>query len=125
MGCCNDYWNPSRSGGGRPCVASLVGCSTGSRQVSGPSFRRSGQPVSPARENTSRDGLTSDRVGGGRAIAEERAWHKSSRSNGTGGNCVEVSEGAETLVGDTRHRELGHLGFTAGEWAALLRALAR
>ncbi|MFD6100088.1 DUF397 domain-containing protein [Nocardiopsis flavescens] len=50
-------------------------------------------------------------------------WHKSSHSDGGGGNCVEVSEGLETLIRDTRNRELGHLGFSGGEWAALLGIL--
>ncbi|CAL9550273.1 hypothetical protein SUDANB121_04441 [Nocardiopsis dassonvillei] len=50
-------------------------------------------------------------------------FRKSSYSGGNGGDCVEVAEGAETLVRDTRNRELGHLGFSAEEWTALLRAL--
>ncbi|MFY7067653.1 DUF397 domain-containing protein [Nocardiopsis changdeensis] len=52
----------------------------------------------------------------------EPQWHKSSYSGGSG-SCVEVAEGAETLVRDTQNRELGHLGFAAGEWTALLRVL--
>lgn len=53
-------------------------------------------------------------------------WEKSSYSNGTGGDCVEARLMAEQAeVRDTQNRGLGHLGFTAGEWAALLRALAR
>ncbi|MDE3722143.1 DUF397 domain-containing protein [Nocardiopsis sp. N85] len=52
-------------------------------------------------------------------------WKKSSYSNGTGGNCVEVA-GTDTgaAVRDTRNRELGHLEFTAGEWTTLLSTLA-
>lgn len=34
-----------------------------------------------------------------------------------------MAEQAE--VRDTQNRGLGHLGFTAGEWAALLRTVAR
>ncbi|MFD7368865.1 DUF397 domain-containing protein [Nocardiopsis alba] len=49
-------------------------------------------------------------------------WHKSSYSNAAE-NCVEVTEGAETLVRDTQNRELGHLGFEAKEWSALLSTL--
>ncbi|MEU0490525.1 DUF397 domain-containing protein [Nocardiopsis sp. NPDC006139] len=49
-------------------------------------------------------------------------WHKSSYSSGAQ-NCVEVREGESTLVRDTQNRELGHLGFAAGEWTALLRVL--
>ncbi|MFL1431906.1 MULTISPECIES: DUF397 domain-containing protein [unclassified Nocardiopsis] len=52
-------------------------------------------------------------------------WHKSSYSDGGGGNCVEVAEGRKTLVRDTQNRELGHLGFEAGEWAALLNTLTK
>lgn len=54
-----------------------------------------------------------------------REWHKSSYSDGGGGHCVEVNEGAETLVRDTQNRELGHLVVPAGEWAALLNTLAK
>ncbi|MDT0331345.1 DUF397 domain-containing protein [Nocardiopsis lambiniae] len=52
----------------------------------------------------------------------ERTWHTSSYS-GAQGDCVEVSEGLIIAVRDTRNRELGHLGFTASEWTALLGAL--
>ncbi|WP_082376753.1 DUF397 domain-containing protein [Nocardiopsis sp. NRRL B-16309] len=48
-------------------------------------------------------------------------WHKSSYSP-SGGDCVEVAEGATTLVRDTKHRDLGHLEFDPVEWAALVRA---
>jgi hypothetical protein len=47
-------------------------------------------------------------------------FHKSSYSN-DGSHCVEVKEGAATLVRDTRHREQATLSFPAAEWAALLR----
>lgn len=48
-------------------------------------------------------------------------WHKSSYSGNHGGNCVEVAEmpGA-VYVRDTQNRDLGHVGFTAAEWAAFL-----
>ncbi|WP_332307072.1 DUF397 domain-containing protein [Thermobifida cellulosilytica] len=47
-------------------------------------------------------------------------WRKSSYSTNTGA-CVEVAETARAvLVRDTQHRELGHLAFTPGEWAAFL-----
>jgi len=49
-------------------------------------------------------------------------WHKSRYSSGSG-NCVEVSEGPETLVRDTQNRELGHLAAPAPEWTALLAAV--
>ncbi|MFD6098306.1 DUF397 domain-containing protein [Nocardiopsis flavescens] len=57
-------------------------------------------------------------------MTEERQWHKATYSGGSG-SCVEVSEGTETLVRDTQNRELGHLGFQAGEWTALLGTLAK
>lgn len=53
---------------------------------------------------------------------ESHDWHKSSYSGARTENCVEVAEGPVTLVRDTQHREAGHLGFPAAEWAALLRS---
>jgi hypothetical protein len=50
-------------------------------------------------------------------------WHKSSYSDGGGGNCVEVMEGQKVLVRDTQNRELGHLDVPAREWSALLDTL--
>ncbi|MDE3721863.1 DUF397 domain-containing protein [Nocardiopsis sp. N85] len=50
-------------------------------------------------------------------------YHKSSYSDGTGGNCVEVAEGPKTRLRDTQNRELGHLEAPASEWAALVVAL--
>lgn len=52
----------------------------------------------------------------------DTAWHKSSYSD-TGGHCVEVAEGAQTLVRDTQHREHGHLVFPAQEWQAFLAGI--
>ncbi|MFV2195358.1 DUF397 domain-containing protein [Nocardiopsis sp. LOL_012] len=52
-----------------------------------------------------------------------RTWHKSSYSDGRGGECVEVAEGKVTAVRDTRNRDLGHLDIPAREWSALLTAL--
>ncbi|MFE9247141.1 DUF397 domain-containing protein [Nocardiopsis sp. NPDC006938] len=49
-------------------------------------------------------------------------WHKSKYSNGSQ-NCVEVAEGAKTIMRDTQNREAGHLTFVAGEWSALLGTL--
>jgi hypothetical protein len=45
--------------------------------------------------------------------------HKSSYSGGSG-SCVEVAEGRAILVRDTQNRELGHIGYTPGAWAAFL-----
>jgi hypothetical protein len=56
------------------------------------------------------------------STAENASWHKSSYSSGSG-NCVEVSEGSETLVRDTQNRGLGHLTVPAPEWTALLNAV--
>ncbi|OLT26884.1 DUF397 domain-containing protein [Nocardiopsis sp. CNR-923] len=50
-------------------------------------------------------------------------WHKSSYSDGRGGNCVEVKEGLPTAVRDSQNRELGHLDVPAHEWAALLTSV--
>ncbi|WP_444963887.1 DUF397 domain-containing protein [Nocardiopsis sp. M1B1] len=50
-------------------------------------------------------------------------WHKSSYSDGGGGNCVEVREGVFTDVRDTQNRQLGHLAAPAPEWTALLAAV--
>jgi len=51
-------------------------------------------------------------------------WHKSSYSNASGGECVEVAETPDAvLVRDTQHRELGHLDFTPKAWAAFLADL--
>ncbi|MGW9553173.1 DUF397 domain-containing protein [Nocardiopsis sp. NPDC055551] len=51
-------------------------------------------------------------------------WHKSSYSNGTGGNCVEARAiGQGAAVRDTQNRNLGKLDFSAKEWAALQNSL--
>ncbi|MFC9086555.1 DUF397 domain-containing protein [Nocardiopsis dassonvillei] len=50
-------------------------------------------------------------------------WHKSSYSDGRGGNCVEVAEGPVTGIRDTQNRQLGHLSAPAPEWTALLAAV--
>lgn len=54
----------------------------------------------------------------------DREFHKSSYSS-SGGNCVEVSEGRDTLVRDTRNRDHATLSFPASEWSAMLSAEAR
>jgi hypothetical protein len=54
----------------------------------------------------------------------DREFHKSSYSS-TSGQCVEVSEGRDTLVRDTQNRDKATLAFPASEWAALLRAQTR
>lgn len=52
-------------------------------------------------------------------------WHKSSYS-GASSSCVEVAETTEhACIRDTKHREQGHLEFTAAEWRAFLVDLTR
>ncbi|MFE9244405.1 DUF397 domain-containing protein [Nocardiopsis sp. NPDC006938] len=51
------------------------------------------------------------------------SWHKSSYSNGTGGNCVEVADvPGGTVVRDSKYPEHGYLPFSVPEWVALLRS---
>lgn len=51
-------------------------------------------------------------------------FRKSSYSQPSGGNCVEVADlPAGAAVRDTQNRERGHLAFTSQEWAALLSAV--
>lgn len=52
-------------------------------------------------------------------------WHKSTYSDGGGGNCLEAREhSCGTDVRDTQNREAGHLTFGVGEWSALLGTVA-
>ncbi|MGI5147921.1 DUF397 domain-containing protein [Plantactinospora sp. CA-294935] len=50
-------------------------------------------------------------------------WRKSSRSNGSGGACVEVADNLSgvVLVRDTKDREGGTLAFAPGRWQAFVR----
>jgi hypothetical protein len=50
-------------------------------------------------------------------------WHKSSRSNGTGGACVEVADNLPdgVLVRDTKDRDGGTLVFAPAAWSAFVR----
>lgn len=46
-------------------------------------------------------------------------WRKSTRSNGAGGNCVEVAELAEKIgVRDSKTPAAGHLTLSPKAWAA-------
>jgi hypothetical protein len=49
-------------------------------------------------------------------------WHKSTRSGGNGGDCVEVAVNLPGLVAvrDTKDREGAALVFTHAEWAAFV-----
>jgi hypothetical protein len=50
-------------------------------------------------------------------------WRKSSYSNQTGGNCVEVASDDAVLVRDTTDRDGFTLSVSAGAWTAFLGAL--
>jgi Domain of unknown function (DUF397) len=49
-------------------------------------------------------------------------WHKSTRSGGNGGDCVEVALNLPDVVAvrDTKNRDASTLIFTHAEWAAFL-----
>jgi len=49
-------------------------------------------------------------------------WHKSTRSGGDGGNCVEVATNLQDIVAvrDTKDRNGGTLIFDAAGWAAFI-----
>lgn len=50
------------------------------------------------------------------------AWRKSTRSNGSGGACVEVAKiGAAIAVRDSKDPDGPRLVFTAGTWEAFTR----
>jgi hypothetical protein len=50
------------------------------------------------------------------------AWRKSSCSNGSGGNCVEVADNLPDVVAvrDTKDRDGGTLTFAPGAWRAFV-----
>jgi hypothetical protein len=52
-------------------------------------------------------------------------WHKSSYSNGSGGNCIEIaSRGSErTAVRDSKDPHGPVLGFSDGAWAEFVAAV--
>ncbi|PSK95974.1 uncharacterized protein DUF397 [Murinocardiopsis flavida] len=57
--------------------------------------------------------------------AHAHTWRKSSYSNNTGGECVEVADLTEhVLVRDTQNRSAGHLAFDAAEFRAFIDAAA-
>jgi Domain of unknown function (DUF397) len=49
-------------------------------------------------------------------------WHKSTRSGGNGGDCVEVAVNLPDIVAvrDSKNRDRAALIFTRAEWAAFL-----
>jgi hypothetical protein len=54
-------------------------------------------------------------------------WHKSSRSNGNGGACVEVADNlpGRVFVRDTKDRDGGTLAFGPVQWAAFVELAKR
>jgi hypothetical protein len=52
-------------------------------------------------------------------------WHKSTRSGGNGGDCVEVALNLPGIVGvrDSKNRSGGTLVFTSDEWVTFLDAV--
>ncbi|WP_019608995.1 DUF397 domain-containing protein [Nocardiopsis sp. CNS-639] len=51
-------------------------------------------------------------------------FRKSSYSQPSGGNCVEVADtGTGAAVRDTQNRHLGHLEAPSAEWAAFLTSI--
>ncbi|WP_326551560.1 DUF397 domain-containing protein [Micromonospora sp. NBC_01813] len=59
-------------------------------------------------------------------MSNEPAWRKSSRSNGSSGNCVEVADNlpGRVLVRDTKDRDGGTLTFGPSAWSSFV-ALAK
>jgi len=50
-------------------------------------------------------------------------WHKSSRSGGNGGNCVEVAEfDTAVAVRDSKQPDGGMLLFSHNEWSSFVNA---
>lgn len=55
-----------------------------------------------------------------RRNTQREQWFKSTYS-GSHGECVEVAELTDSFgIRDTKHRELGALFFTSGEWQSFL-----
>ena len=50
-------------------------------------------------------------------------WRKSSYSDASGGNCVEVASDDLVMVRDTTDRDGGTLAFSAAAWERFLRAI--
>lgn len=52
-------------------------------------------------------------------------WQRSSHSDGSGGNCVEVADGCADIVPvrDSKRPELGTLVFPSPGWAAFVTAV--
>ncbi len=54
--------------------------------------------------------------------ASRAIWRKSTRSNGQGGNCVQVADNIPGVIAvrDSKDPEGGHLLFTPAEWRAFV-----
>ncbi|MFF5258170.1 DUF397 domain-containing protein [Actinomadura viridis] len=53
--------------------------------------------------------------------ASRATWRKSSRSNGAGGDCVEVADlGASVGVRDSKAPNAGHLSLSPETWAGFM-----
>lgn len=53
--------------------------------------------------------------------ASRATWRKSTRSNGAGGNCVEVADlTANVGMRDSKAPDAGHLTFDLDTWAAFV-----
>ncbi|MGX7676003.1 DUF397 domain-containing protein [Plantactinospora sp. DSM 117369] len=55
-------------------------------------------------------------------MSDEPVWRKSTRSNGSSGNCVEVADNlpVRVLVRDTKDRDGGTLTFGPAAWRAFV-----
>lgn len=60
----------------------------------------------------------SDATGGN--CVEVASWRKSTYSDASGGNCVEVASDDMVLVRDTTDRDSGTLAFSAAAWERFL-----
>ncbi|MFJ1708628.1 DUF397 domain-containing protein [Kitasatospora sp. NPDC088346] len=52
-------------------------------------------------------------------------WRRSSHSDGTGGNCVEVDDATPGLVRDSKDPDGPRLAFPPAAWQAFVTAAAR
>jgi Domain of unknown function (DUF397). len=64
---------------------------------------------------------------GGLTDLSRAVWRKSSRSNGTGGNCVEVASNLPGVISvrDSKNPAGPALVFTPGEWSAFVNGVKR
>jgi Domain of unknown function (DUF397) len=60
---------------------------------------------------------------GGNCVEVATGWRKSAYSDASGGQCVEVASGDMILVRDTTNRDGATLGFSATAWEQFLRTV--